>query len=127
MNFLGRSLSRLVTTLPQVLTLFIAVVGGLSGGMPTGPLRLLRLLRLSRLVRLLREMPELLTLINGMKVAARAVSSALLLIVLLNYVPLGGGVRRVFSDFQWFSADFEAVWRRNRLTTLQKWLLFHAS
>lgn len=102
MDFLGRSLSRLVA-LPQVLTLFIAVVGGLSGGMPTGPLRLLRLLRLSRLVRLLREMPELLTLINGMKVAARAVSSALLLIVLLNYVPRGGGVRRVFSDFQWFS------------------------
>ena len=76
-----------------MLTLIIAVVGGLSGGMPTGPLRLLRLLRLSRLVRLLREMPELLTLINGMKVAARAVSSALLLIVLLNYVCLAFVIR----------------------------------
>lgn len=69
-----------------VLTLVVLFIGGIGGGMPTGPLRLLRLLRLSRLVRLLREMPELLTLINGMRVAARAVSSALLLICLLNYV-----------------------------------------
>ena len=69
-----------------VLTLIVLFIGGVSGGMPTGPLRLLRLLRLSRLVRLLREMPELLTLINGMRVAARAVSSALLLICMLNYV-----------------------------------------
>lgn len=69
-----------------VLTLVVLFIGGVGGGMPTGPLRLLRLLRLSRLVRLLREMPELLTLINGMRVAARAVSSALLLICMLNYV-----------------------------------------
>lgn len=54
--------------------------------MPTGPLRLLRLLRLSRLVRLIRSAPELLTLINGMRVASRAVSSALLLIGLITYV-----------------------------------------
>ncbi|CAJ1401227.1 unnamed protein product [Effrenium voratum] len=69
-----------------ILTLVVLSIGGVQGTMPTGPLRLLRLLRLSRLVRLLREMPELLTLINGMRVAARAVSSALLLVILLNYV-----------------------------------------
>ncbi|CAJ1439371.1 unnamed protein product [Effrenium voratum] len=73
----------------KILTLVVLSIGGVQGTMPTGetgPLRLLRLLRLSRLVRLLREMPELLTLINGMRVAARAVSSALLLVILLNYV-----------------------------------------
>ena len=46
-----------------------------SGGalcLAPGPLRLLRLLRLSRLVRLIRSAPELLTLINGMRVASRA-------------------------------------------------------
>ncbi|CAE7256265.1 para, partial [Symbiodinium pilosum] len=68
-----------------VLTILFAAMGtGLN--VPTGSLRLLRLLRLSRLVRLLRSAPELLTLINGMRVASRAVSSALLLIILLNYV-----------------------------------------
>ncbi|CAE7625694.1 para [Symbiodinium sp. CCMP2456] len=68
-----------------VLTIIIAVMGA-STSMPTGPLRLLRLLRLSRLVRLIRSAPELLTLINGMRVASRAVSSALLLIGLITYV-----------------------------------------
>ncbi|CAE7422041.1 CACNA1H [Symbiodinium sp. CCMP2456] len=57
-----------------------------GGGVATGPLRLLRLLRLSRLVRLLRSLPELLTLVNGMRAAARAVISALMLIIGLNYV-----------------------------------------
>eukprot|EP00930_Biecheleria_cincta_P025060 TRINITY_DN1787_c0_g1_i2.p1 TRINITY_DN1787_c0_g1~~TRINITY_DN1787_c0_g1_i2.p1 ORF type:complete len:689 (-),score=156.56 TRINITY_DN1787_c0_g1_i2:135-2180(-) len=72
-----------------VLTLSLMIGGsGSSNGpnLPTGPLRLLRLLRLSRLVRLLRAMPELLTLINGIKAASRAVCSSLLLIILMNYV-----------------------------------------
>eukprot|EP00930_Biecheleria_cincta_P033301 TRINITY_DN23063_c0_g1_i1.p1 TRINITY_DN23063_c0_g1~~TRINITY_DN23063_c0_g1_i1.p1 ORF type:complete len:624 (-),score=145.33 TRINITY_DN23063_c0_g1_i1:45-1868(-) len=69
-----------------ILTVCLAIAGGQGAALPTGPLRLLRLLRLSRLVRLLRAAPELLTLVNGMKTATRAVSSSLLLIVLLNYI-----------------------------------------
>lgn len=70
-----------------VLTLVLASLGGGNGvTLPTGPLRLLRLLRLSRLVRLLRALPELLTLVNGMRVAMRSVSSSLILVVLINYV-----------------------------------------
>jgi len=59
-----------------------------SGGvaLPTGPLRLLRLLRLSRLVRLLRSLPDLLTLVNGIFAASKAVTSSLVLIIVLNYV-----------------------------------------
>jgi len=71
-----------------ILTLFLAAFLGPSEGvsLPTGPLRLLRLLRLSRLVRLLRALPELLTLVNGMRAATRAVTSSLILIVGINYV-----------------------------------------
>lgn len=70
-----------------ILTLFLAAFGTSDGvSLPTGPLRLLRLLRLSRLVRLLRALPELLTLVNGMRAATRAVTSSLILIVGINYV-----------------------------------------
>eukprot|EP00931_Biecheleriopsis_adriatica_P117502 TRINITY_DN93008_c0_g1_i1.p1 TRINITY_DN93008_c0_g1~~TRINITY_DN93008_c0_g1_i1.p1 ORF type:complete len:597 (-),score=120.51 TRINITY_DN93008_c0_g1_i1:121-1878(-) len=71
-----------------VLTLFLAIISGPSSSLslPTGPLRLLRLLRLSRLVRLLRALPELLTLVNGIGAANRAVTSSLMLIVGINYV-----------------------------------------
>eukprot|EP00930_Biecheleria_cincta_P037727 TRINITY_DN25922_c0_g1_i1.p1 TRINITY_DN25922_c0_g1~~TRINITY_DN25922_c0_g1_i1.p1 ORF type:complete len:550 (-),score=94.10 TRINITY_DN25922_c0_g1_i1:185-1834(-) len=71
-----------------VLTILLAAFLPPSGGvsLPTGPLRLLRLLRLSRLVRLLRALPELLTLVNGMRSATRAVTSSLILIVGINYV-----------------------------------------
>lgn len=66
----------------------VLLMTGSSGGvsLPTGPLRLLRLLRLSRLVRLLRSLPDLLTLVNGIFAASKAVTSSLVLIVILNYV-----------------------------------------
>eukprot|EP00747_Dinoflagellata_sp_TGD_P093258 gnl/TRDRNA2_/TRDRNA2_165706_c3_seq2.p1 gnl/TRDRNA2_/TRDRNA2_165706_c3~~gnl/TRDRNA2_/TRDRNA2_165706_c3_seq2.p1 ORF type:complete len:693 (-),score=136.45 gnl/TRDRNA2_/TRDRNA2_165706_c3_seq2:199-2277(-) len=60
--------------------------GGGGAGLPTGPLRLLRLLRLSRMARLLRSMPELLVMCKGMLVAFRAVSSSMLMVLLLIYV-----------------------------------------
>lgn len=69
-----------------LLSIILLIVGGDGGSLPTGPLRLLRLLRLSRLVRILRSLPELLTLVNGMRAASRAVTSALMLIIGLNYV-----------------------------------------
>jgi len=53
---------------------------------PTGPMRLMRLLRVSRMSRLFKYMPELQTMIKGMFVATRAVSSALLLLVIMMYV-----------------------------------------
>mmetsp|Transcript_113929 Transcript_113929/g.317242 ORF Transcript_113929/g.317242 Transcript_113929/m.317242 type:complete len:648 (-) Transcript_113929:112-2055(-) len=65
----------------------IFILSGAEGGsLPTGPLRLLRLLRLTRMARLMRALPELLTMVKGMKVASRAVSSSLLMILLLVYV-----------------------------------------
>eukprot|EP00930_Biecheleria_cincta_P063271 TRINITY_DN4878_c0_g2_i1.p1 TRINITY_DN4878_c0_g2~~TRINITY_DN4878_c0_g2_i1.p1 ORF type:complete len:573 (-),score=128.95 TRINITY_DN4878_c0_g2_i1:207-1925(-) len=69
-----------------LMTIILAALGGDGVALPTAPLRLLRLLRLSRLVRLMRSMPELLTLVNGMRVASRAVGSSLLLILLLIYI-----------------------------------------
>jgi len=44
------------------------------------------LLRLSRLVRLLKSMPDLLTLVNGIRAAMRAVCSSLVLIIGINYI-----------------------------------------
>ncbi|CAK9085208.1 unnamed protein product [Durusdinium trenchii] len=71
-----------------LLSIGLLIAGAAESGnsLPTGPLRLLRLLRLSRLVRILRSLPELLTLVNGMRAASRAVTSALMLILGMNYV-----------------------------------------
>ena len=52
----------------------------------TGSLRMLRLCRLARMTRLMRCMPELVTMVKGMRVASRAVGSALLMLVSLTYV-----------------------------------------
>jgi len=57
-----------------------------GSGLPTGPLRLMRLLRLTRLARLMRSLPELVTMLKGMKFAARAVSSSVLLVTFFIYV-----------------------------------------
>lgn len=69
-----------------VMTIVLLASGSGGISLPTGPLRLLRLLRLTRLTRLMRSMPELLTLVNGMKAASRAVGSSLLLVALLIYI-----------------------------------------
>jgi hypothetical protein len=53
---------------------------------PTGLIKMLRLLRLARMVRLMRSLPELMAMIKGVKVASRAVGSALMMLVLLVYV-----------------------------------------
>ena len=47
---------------------------------------MLRLCRLARMTRLMRCMPELVTMVKGMRVASRAVGSALLMLVSLTYV-----------------------------------------
>lgn len=49
-------------------------------------LRLARLLRMARVLRLLRALPELMVVIKGLVVAARAVSCTLLLMLLIIYV-----------------------------------------
>mmetsp|Transcript_44582 Transcript_44582/g.100194 ORF Transcript_44582/g.100194 Transcript_44582/m.100194 type:complete len:272 (+) Transcript_44582:2-817(+) len=77
--------------------------------MKTGPLRLLRLLRLARMTRLMRSMPELLTMVKGMRVASRAVSSALLMLCLLTYtfaIPMFGtlGKEEALQD------NFGSLW-----------------
>merc|ERR1719424_1389947 len=48
--------------------------------------RLFRLIRLCRISRLCRALPELMTMVKGMLVATRAVSSAMMVLVLLVYV-----------------------------------------
>merc|ERR1711871_649908 len=64
----------------------IAAVGSVdSSQLDIGPLKLLRLLRLLRLTRLLKAFPELMLMIQGMFVAMRAVSSAMLLLVIAIY------------------------------------------
>merc|ERR1719258_736544 len=49
-------------------------------------LRMLRLLRLTRMVRLMRSFPELVTLVKGLSIALRSVSSILMLLVLFMYI-----------------------------------------
>jgi len=58
--------------------------GGL--GIPTGMVKMLRLLRLARMARLMRAFPELVAMIKGVRVASRAVLSALLMNVMLIYI-----------------------------------------
>eukprot|EP00747_Dinoflagellata_sp_TGD_P038266 gnl/TRDRNA2_/TRDRNA2_139564_c0_seq2.p1 gnl/TRDRNA2_/TRDRNA2_139564_c0~~gnl/TRDRNA2_/TRDRNA2_139564_c0_seq2.p1 ORF type:complete len:301 (+),score=62.12 gnl/TRDRNA2_/TRDRNA2_139564_c0_seq2:52-903(+) len=48
--------------------------------------KLLRLLRLARMARLMRALPELVAMIKGVKVASRAVGSALLMLVMMIYL-----------------------------------------
>eukprot|EP00747_Dinoflagellata_sp_TGD_P219202 gnl/TRDRNA2_/TRDRNA2_91353_c0_seq2.p1 gnl/TRDRNA2_/TRDRNA2_91353_c0~~gnl/TRDRNA2_/TRDRNA2_91353_c0_seq2.p1 ORF type:complete len:671 (+),score=144.58 gnl/TRDRNA2_/TRDRNA2_91353_c0_seq2:108-2120(+) len=58
-----------------------------AGGIgPTGMIKMLRLLRLARMARLMRGFPELVAMIKGVKVASRAVGSALLMLVFLLYI-----------------------------------------
>jgi len=96
-----------------LLTVGLMIAGSADGsGLPTGPLRLLRLLRLSRLVRLLRSLPELLTLVNGMRAASRAVTSALMLIIGLNYVfaiVINMFLRDVTTESQNIEAKFSTL------------------
>lgn len=65
------------------------VVPYLVSGQGAGPLsllKMLRLLRLARMARLMRAFPELCAMIKGVKVASRAVGSALAMLVALLYV-----------------------------------------
>jgi hypothetical protein len=62
------------------------LMGGASTGLPTGMIKLLRLLRLARMARLMRVCPELMAMIKGVRVASRAVGSALLMLVILVYI-----------------------------------------
>jgi len=50
---------------------------------PTSMIKLFRLLRLARMVRLTKALPELVAMVKGVKVASRAVGSALLMMFLL--------------------------------------------
>merc|ERR1719362_1851380 len=69
-----------------LLPCFVLLSGVSVSGLPTGPLRLLRLLRLARMVRIMRSLPELVTMMKGMSVATRAVSTSLLMIFMLVYI-----------------------------------------
>jgi len=62
----------------------VALSGGT--GIPSGLIKLVRLLRLARMARLMRAFPELLAMIKGVKVASRAVGSALVMLIGLIYV-----------------------------------------
>lgn len=68
-----------------IVPLTIMLSGGISFAFTSGPLRLLRLLRLARLMRIIRAFPELITMIQGMIAATRAVASAMLLLVIAIY------------------------------------------
>jgi len=61
--------------------------GGSSDAMSDfAMLRMLRLLRLTRMVRLMRSVPELVTLVRGMRIALRSVSSILMLVLIFMYI-----------------------------------------
>jgi len=64
----------------------IAFAGSGGTGIPTGLVKMLRLLRLARMARLMRSFPELIAMIKGVKVASRAVGSALMMLTGLVYV-----------------------------------------
>jgi len=49
-------------------------------------IKMFRLMRLARMARLMRAFPELVAMIKGVKVASRAVGSALLMLLLLVYI-----------------------------------------
>jgi hypothetical protein len=57
-----------------------------ESGLPTQLIKLLRLLRLTRMARLMRAFPELMAMVKGLRVASRAVGSALLMLVMLVYI-----------------------------------------
>lgn len=65
--------------------LVFAGSGGGAGGIASMA-KMLRLLRLARMARILRAFPELVAMIKGVKVAGRAVGSALLMLLMLVYV-----------------------------------------
>jgi len=75
--------------LPLVLVL---VLGGGGGGSALGDasilkgFRMLRLMRMARVIRLLNALPELMVLVKGMRVACRAVSCTVLLLLLVVYI-----------------------------------------
>lgn len=62
----------------------VALSGGT--GIPSGLVKLVRLLRLARMARIMRAFPDLVAMIKGVKVASRAVLSALLMLLGLIYV-----------------------------------------
>lgn len=64
----------------------VAFAGSGGTGIPTGLVKMLRLLRLARMARLMRAFPELVAMMKGVRVASRAVGSALLMLVGLVYV-----------------------------------------
>eukprot|EP00927_Polykrikos_kofoidii_P051381 TRINITY_DN45177_c0_g1_i1.p1 TRINITY_DN45177_c0_g1~~TRINITY_DN45177_c0_g1_i1.p1 ORF type:complete len:673 (+),score=104.26 TRINITY_DN45177_c0_g1_i1:116-2020(+) len=54
--------------------------------LPTGLIKMLRLLRLTRMIRLMRSCPELIAMLKGVRVASRAVGSALMMLIFLVYI-----------------------------------------
>lgn len=68
----------------------------------TGPTDVLRLCRLARMMRLAKFLPELLTMMNGMRSAARAVLSSIIMLSLMMYV-VGAIMHAIMS----FDMDFE--------------------
>lgn len=69
-----------------VIPLIIHVTGAGTAELPTGPIKLLRLLRLARMVRIMRAFPELMTMVKGMMVATKPVSTSMAMLVGIIYV-----------------------------------------
>uniref|UniRef100_A0A7S1AZ54 Ion transport domain-containing protein n=1 Tax=Noctiluca scintillans TaxID=2966 RepID=A0A7S1AZ54_NOCSC len=66
--------------------LYFVVKDDFSSNFPTPLLRLFRLVRLGRVARLIQAMPELVTMMKGIFMASRAVTSSLVLVCALTYV-----------------------------------------
>lgn len=67
--------------------LFLVVhLTGAKNPLPAGPMKLLRLLKLARMVRIMRSFPEIMTMIKGMMVATKPVSSSMAMLVGIIYV-----------------------------------------
>merc|ERR1719401_2141326 len=86
-----------------VLPLIVHLSGG-SNPIPTAPLKLVRLLRLARIVRIMRAFPELMTMVKGMIVATRPVSTSMAMLVGIIYV-FGITMHMLLKDWE----DFDEV------------------
>lgn len=85
--------------------LYFLVKDDFSSNFPTPLLRLFRLVRLGRVARLIQAMPELVTMMKGIFMASRAVTSSLVLVCALTYV-CGIIMHMLVSDFAEVREDY---------------------
>jgi len=80
----------LVTAMVLELWVIMPLLLITSGGddnisVPVGPLRLLRLLKVTRMARMMRAFPELILMVKGLLRSLRAISGAMLLVMIMLY------------------------------------------